>query len=109
MIIFDVKISDKTNTIKLRGNVIWLEGGDNKVEVDAPVAIEQGEVLDKWEANKTKLNVSIEPICLDIMNRERKCPDTIEEYNSQEGTATMTWVYNPNGSSKIIFTFETES
>lgn len=109
MIIFRVKMSDGTDTIRLKGDVIWLEGGDTKVEVDAPVTIEQGEVLDKWESSQTKLNVSIEPICLDVMGREIVCPDEIEEYNSQEGTATMTWIYNPNGISKIILTFESES
>ena len=110
---FTVTLSDGTNTVTLSdAKVVWLEGGDNKVQVRAVVTVDQGEILDAWETKKTSLKVQITPTkCETISNYgdrvETHCTSEITDYASQSGTATLTWVYNPSGESTIELTFTT--
>ena len=110
---FTVTLSDGTNTVTLaNAKVIWLEGGDNKVQVKTVVTVDQGEILDAWETKKTSLKVQITPskcekksIYGDFV--ETPCTSEITDYASQSGTATLTWTYNPSGESTIELTFTT--
>ena len=106
---FKVTLNDGTNNVELYGYVTWLEGGDNNVRVDAVVNDDIGEILDNWESNATSLTVDITPICYDDFGRVVECPAEVVDYNSQSGTATLKWVYNPNGASSIYLTFSSIS
>ena len=81
--------------------VEWLPGGDNKVRVvcPEPATVDEGELLDNWEQNQVQLSVEIDPIeCVtkgeagDWIKVE--CME-LADYASQEGKATLSWVYSP--------------
>ena len=98
---FKVKLTDGSDEVKIWADVTWLEGGDNKIKLKGYVGVEEGNILDKWESTKTTINFSIEPVCVDVHGNEKECPKEIEDYYSQEGKGTVSWVCNPLGDSEV--------
>ena len=108
---FRITLTDGTNTIIFETpRVEWLPGGDSKVRFTTLVTAENGTILDNWEANQTAVSVTIEPTRCGERDEagqitSAECTQEVIDYNSQDGTATVAWNYNPNGPSEVYISF----